>query len=296
MTTALGFRILRTYDTRPRIWFESLETRRLFSVTANAAPLVMLDDANHPVATVQVIDRLLNVVTTNGVDDAMIGTSKDHPGQLFVHVNGVRSYFSRQDITAISVDLGAGDDAFAFYNEDGLVNLPTTINGGAGNDEIGGEGDRGVLDVKIQVGDGPFAPVHLIGGEGDDLLGGGLGDTTADGGPGTDTMRPGKGPFTILDPPPPTAPTPSASDSGDDALPGTFPIVTNDPGIVIPVATVQQPPTPTPAPAPEPQLESSGGEAARLTSSSPTAPSGTRNESILRSERSLLDQHPDELW
>ena len=141
-----------------RIWFESLETRRLFSVLANTAPLVMLDDANNPVATVQIIDGTLTVTTTNGIDDAMIGTSQSHPGQLFVHNNGARSYFSREGITGISVNLGDGDDAFCFHNEDGLVNLPTTINGGAGDDEMGGETDRDFMDVPIQIGDGPFAP------------------------------------------------------------------------------------------------------------------------------------------
>jgi Ca2+-binding RTX toxin-like protein len=297
MTTALGFRLPRTYDNRPRIWFEALETRRLFSVPANSAPLVMLDDANHPVATVQLIDGVLNVVTGDGVDDVMLGTAGGHPDQLFVHVNGVRQYFSRAGITAVSVDLGAGDDGFGVDNFDEFLNLPTTVNGGAGDDSIGGENEFNYLGERIaDPGDAPFAPVHLIGGEGNDTLVGGIGDTVAEGGAGNDLMYGRKGLFTILDAPPPASPIPSTSGSGDDILPVTFPAFANDPGIVIPVTTVQQPPTTTPAPVAEPQLESSGGAAARPTSSVPTAPSGTRNESILRSERSLLDQHSDELW
>jgi hypothetical protein len=161
MVTALSFRLPRTYTDKPRIWFESLETRRLFSVPANTAPLVMLDDANNPVATVQIIDGTLTVTTTNGIDDAMIGTSKDHPGQLFVNVGGARSFFSREGITAISVDLGDGDDAFAFYDETGLVNLPTTIKGGAGDDLMGGESDRDDKHGPIQIDDGPNADKHL---------------------------------------------------------------------------------------------------------------------------------------
>jgi hypothetical protein len=105
-----------------------------------------------------------------------------------------------------------------------------------------------------------------------------------------------KGLFTILDAPSSPTPIPGTSGSGDDILPGTFPVFANDPGIVIPVTTLEQPPTPTPAPTAEPQLESSSGPTALPTSSLPTAPSGTRNESILHSERSLLDQHTDELW
>src|SRR3954469_902175 len=119
MITALGFRVLRTYSDHPRIWFESLETRRLFSAAANPAPLVMLDDANRPVATVQIVDGVLNVVTGDGADDVTLGTAKDHPGQIFVYVNYVRMYFSRADITAVSIDLGDGDDGFGFQEFDG---------------------------------------------------------------------------------------------------------------------------------------------------------------------------------
>ena len=268
MVTALSFRLPRTYNDKPRIWFESLETRRLFSVPANTAPLVMLDDANNPVATVQIIDGTLTVTTTNGIDDAMIGTSQSHPGQLFVHNNGARSYFSREGITGISVNLGDGDDAFCFHNEDGLVNLPTTINGGAGDDEMGGETDRDFMDVPIQIGDGPFAPLHLIGGEGDDSLGGALGDTFAEGGPGNDTMRGGKsgyehyGAFTILDQQPDPAPTP----------------------------------TPESTPTTEPQAEPLSEVAAVPTASLPATPSGTLEASLLKSEGSLLNQHTDEIW
>jgi hypothetical protein len=106
-----------------------------------------------------------------------------------------------------------------------------------------------------------------------------------------------KGLFTILDSPAIT-PIPGTSNPADDTLPGTFPIIpVTDPVIAIELTTSQQPlPTATSAPTAEPQLEPSGGPAALPASSLPTTTSGTRNESILRSERSLLGQHPDEIW
>jgi hypothetical protein len=280
MSTALSIRLPRRYHEKHHVWFESLETRRLFSTPANLAPVVMLDDANHPVATVEVIDGVLTVTTSDGVDDAMIGSSKSHPDQLFVHNNGARSYFSREGITGISVNLGDGDDAFAFYDENGLVNLPTTINGGAGDDEIGGEGDRDVMDVLIDIGDGPFAPVHLIGGEGDDLLGGGIGDTVAEGGPGNDTMRPWKGSFTVLDPAPSDTPTPLVSDDAKAA-----PIIDAPDDALVPDAVVVD----------LQANELSSGTAAApepLTFASPATP----QNSLLTSEDSLLSHQADEIW
>lgn len=307
MGHALSIRLPRTYHDQPRIWFELLETRRLFSTPANLAPVIMLDDANHPVATVQIIDGVLTVTTSNGIDDAMIGSgnAKYHPDQLFVHVNHARSYFSREGITGISVDLGDGDDAFEFYDENGLLNLPTTVNGGAGDDEIGGETDRGFLDVLIQIGDGPFAPVHLIGGEGNDFLGGGIGDTVADGGPGNDTMRGSKsayghnGTFTILDAPPPTTPLPQFIDD-EQAFPITYfldDVFLLDPIIgVVPPADDQQPlPIPTLTPNAEPQPESSTGAAA-LPTPLPSANPAIPQSSLLTSEDSLLGHQADEIW
>ena len=299
MTTALGFRLLRTYDTRPRVWFEALETRRLFSVPANSAPLVMLDGANHAVATVQITDGVLNVVTTNGIDDAMIGTSKDHPGQLFVHVNGVRQYFSRAGITAVSVDLGAGDDGFGVDNFDTLLHLPTTVNGGAGDDSIGGENEFNYLGERIaDPADGPYAPVHLIGGEGNDTLVGGIGDTVAEGGPGNDLMYGRKGLFTILDPPPVTPVLPFIDDGeaghptymlDDGVVPD--PIVT----IVSPADRQQPSPTPIRTPTVGTDAEASGGAAAVATAR-PRANLGTPGDSLLISHASLFGHRADEIW
>src|SRR5260221_8591745 len=163
MGTALGFLLLRTYDGRPRVWMEKLETRRLFSVASDASLAVMLNDANQPVATAQVIDGILTVVTGDGADDVMLGTARGDADQLFIYVNGVRRYFSRGEITGVSIDLGDGDDGFGVQNWDGLLNLPTTVNGGAGDDSIGG-GNRIVFPdttyPKPFARTGASAPLH----------------------------------------------------------------------------------------------------------------------------------------
>jgi hypothetical protein len=206
MGTALGFLLVRTYDSRPRLWMEKLETRRLFSVAADA---VMLNDQNQPVATAEVINGVLTVKTTDGSDEVMVGTDYD-TNQIYVDVNYVRKYFPRSGMTAISVDLLGGDDYYSSYNFNGLVNLPVTVNGGAGDDAIGGEYERDYIDhiIPAATGDGPYASVNLIGGEGNDTLVGGIGEAMLDGGPGLNDLRGNPGRFTIVE-----APAPQTSDS-----------------------------------------------------------------------------------
>jgi len=82
-------------------------------------------------------------------------------------------------ISSLQVDLGDGDDKF----QGALRTVPTTVNGGDGNDDLGGNG----------------ATVH--GGPGDDIVHGyptGPGGSNyLDGGPGDDVIDPYSGPDTI---------------------------------------------------------------------------------------------------
>jgi Ca2+-binding RTX toxin-like protein len=300
MGTALGFLRVRTYDNRPRIWIETLENRRLFSVAVEQDSAVMLDELDRPVATAEVVDGVLTVVTGSGPDDVMIGSAKDDPEHLYVFVNYVRKYFARSGITAISVETGDGDDSYAVHNFGGLVNLPTTVNGGAGDDAFGGENEFNFVGDRIRnLGDGPFAPVHLIGGDGDDTLAGGIGDTVVEGGSGTNQMYGRKGLFTIADvpvesPPPfvgeegevfPSFPSDMISEVGA-LLPTSFD------GAIVAVATVGE----QPAAKPEPDASApAGGDAVAAALAAPGI-AGSAENSLLMSEGSLLGQRDGEIW
>jgi Ca2+-binding RTX toxin-like protein len=88
-----------------------------------------------------------------------------------------------------------------------------TVNGGAGDDSIGAEFERDYLDhiIPDAVNGGPFAPVNLVGGEGNDTLRGGIGDAVLDGGPGVNDLRGNPGRFTIVE-----APQPQAAETGSE--------------------------------------------------------------------------------
>jgi hypothetical protein len=299
MQTALGFRLPRTYESRPRVWIEKLETRRLFSVAGQLDQAVMLDDANHPVATAQVIDGVLTVVTGDGADDVMVGTQAD---QLFVHVNGIRKYFARGGIIGISIDLGDGDDGFGFHDYHGLVNLPTTVNGGAGDDEIGGENEFNFVGDRIEnLGDAPFAPVHLTGGEGNDTLVGAIGDTVVEGGPGTNLMYGRKGLFTILDADAPTkVPTPDPIDDNNDPGAGTLLYFLND--VIYPVTEPSSIPTiitsnsAEPEPAAEPAAGASTEAAAAAVKPTTAGNPSVHDDSLLISAASLFGRRDLKIW
>jgi Ca2+-binding RTX toxin-like protein len=295
MGTALGFLRVRTYDNRPRNWMEALETRRLFSISTAADGPIMFDDQNQPVATAEVINGVLTVKTTDGVDDMMIGSLAGDPDHLYVQNNYARKIFPRAGITAISVDLGDGDDAYVANNFGGLLNLPTTVNGGAGNDEISGESDRNYLwELIPNIGDGPFAPAHFIGGEGNDTLVGGIGDTVVEGGPGENRMFGRPGLFTILDAPtPPNLPTPPFTHSGEDV----FYILDDS---VVPIQLISDPSAITASPESAVITPASDQTTTGQTAPIPNpvaAPSAiSPPNSLLTAQGSLLGQRDDLLW
>lgn len=97
-------------------------------------------------------------------------------------------------ITSVRFDLGDGDDSA--YPEDGAgATLATTILGGAGNDHLGGTIgadtiDGGAGSDRIY---GDTGDDVLTGGDGDDQLNGNAGDDTVDGGSGDDAIIGGDG-------------------------------------------------------------------------------------------------------
>ena len=131
---------------------------------------------------------LLSIEGTTAADKITLRLKAGDPGTLQVDVgdNGTADFqFARADVTAISVDAGAGDDLLRIDDSNGSFTdtIPTTINGGDGNDTlIGGSGAE-----------------TLIGGDGNDTISGGKGNDLALMGAGDDTFvwNPGDGSDTV---------------------------------------------------------------------------------------------------
>ena len=197
---------------------EALESRRLLTAAAAAGPtaweLIGADGEHRGTATL--VDGLLHVVTTSGSEDVQIGTVGN---DVYVRVHGnsgVRDYARVRDATvertrvrAIMVDAGDGNDGVYFFNYDGLVNLPTTINGGAGDDDLYGEDcfDNCYEPIASRAHQSSYARMVLNGGDGNDRLDARIGDTTLIGGAGDDVFLAARdyetwGNNTIVDEPP----------------------------------------------------------------------------------------------
>ena len=212
-------------------FIESLEGRRLLSAAA-ADPssctewqLIGRDGEQRGTATL--VQGILHVVTTAGGEDIEIGTA-EAAGQIFVNVWGnsgtandyslVRSVLVDRDrVSGIVIDAGDGNDGIYFFNHKGLFDLPVTMNGGAGDDELWGEGDRQVLDEVVAFRDQQTTYAHVVlnGGDGNDYLVAGIGDTTLIGGAGDDTIFAAAsydtwGHNTVIDDPP-SPPPPAAN-------------------------------------------------------------------------------------
>jgi len=233
---------------------ETLETRRLLTAAADAATAAhweLRDDAGALQGTATLEDGILKVTATDGNDEMTLGTLSA-PGRLYVMVNRASVTVDAADLRGIQIDAAAGDDCLDFFNFGGLVDVPVTVVGGAGNDSFVAQRDRNNYDEPIAfAGQGPFAPVTLIGGDGDDDLHAGIGDCYMDGGAGTDTFEHGWGHDKIRDkdktkadgPAQATAPTddhtappatlvtrPAAAGKGDDhTVPATMPATTVPP-------------------------------------------------------------------
>lgn len=139
---------------------------------------------------------LLTVEGTNASDRIALRLQAGQPAILQVDLgdNGSADFsFARADIARIVINAGNGGDAVRIDEINGVFSdsIPTTIDGGNGNDRlVGGAGAGAVL-----------------GGNGNDsLIGGGAG--TVSGGNGDDTLAGGSGAETLL------------SGNGDDSIDG----------------------------------------------------------------------------
>lgn len=135
-----------------------LATGLVAAAPAHAAPVA---------AATTVSNGVLLVTGGNGADAVTIDFG--NPDSVGVELDGARQSFARRTFGSISVSLRTGDDRLRVVSGgSALTDLPLTVHGGDGDDD-------------------------LHGGAGADVLFGGRGDDTVDGGVGTDTEFLGSG-------------------------------------------------------------------------------------------------------
>ena len=131
--------------------YETLEGRQLMSASVHVASGILMVDADPNTAS-RMIVRLT------------------HEGQeVTAYLNGQGQNFDLKDLKGIQM---TGSDQADYMRVDHRITLPTTLNGGAGDDTIiGGSGND-----------------NINGGAGNDLLEGGAGNDALNGGAGNDTL------------------------------------------------------------------------------------------------------------
>ena len=157
----------------------------------NAASFGRTDKPPYPNATFKhpkLVHGVLTIKGTKASDKITLRLKAGDPGVLEVDVgdDGVPDFsFPRASVTRIAVTAGKGSDAIRIDDTNGAFTdvIPTTIDGGAGNDTIaGGKGAE-----------------TLLGGSGNDTIDGNGGNDSARLGAGDDTFvwDPGDGSDTI---------------------------------------------------------------------------------------------------
>ena len=139
---------------------------------------------------------LLTVAGTNEADRIALGLQAGQPGILQVDFgdDGSAEFsFERSQIAEIVVDAGNGGDAVRIDESNGVFSdtIPTTIEGGNGNDRLVG----GAGAVTIDGGNGDDT---LFGGNGNEQLIGGNGNDSIDGNKGNDSALLGNGNDTFI--------------------------------------------------------------------------------------------------
>jgi hypothetical protein len=170
---------------------ETLEQRQLLSVTLTdqPTPTALLDQDGVFQGTAGIEDGILHIVATARNDMIQLG-SNPQPGSLYFWVNGAGAQVDAALVRGIRIDAGDGDDVVYYNNLGGLIDLPATVNGGGGDDDLEGENDRDCSDVPIAFRDqqASYAKVVLDGGDGNDRLMARIGDATLIGGAGDDQI------------------------------------------------------------------------------------------------------------
>lgn len=155
--------------------FESLESRRLLSVT--------------------LVEGELRIVGTHKADSISLSIHSRYPNHITVTFNGYMRRFALVDVEKINIQAGQGDDLVQIDQGKTRLNQPTRLYGSGGRDTIiGGQGkDRiygGDGDDRIYGGNSRDI---IYGQGGADIIDGQQGYDAIDGGAGNDTLTGGSG-------------------------------------------------------------------------------------------------------
>jgi hypothetical protein len=170
--------------TNPGRPFRLISTVAVLGLAAIATPAVS-SASNHNVQDVRAKlthDGTLEVNGGHRANAVALRLGDRTQVQVDVGDDGSADFtFARNDLRAIKVNMGSGNDAVRIDDTNGAFtdSIPTTIAGGAGDDSLIGGGGAETFD----------------GGDGDDTIDGGKGDDTADLGDGNDVFSwdPGEG-------------------------------------------------------------------------------------------------------
>jgi Ca2+-binding RTX toxin-like protein len=125
-------------------------------------------------------DGTLSVAGTRRADAIDVIVPANDPRGIVVTVNGVQSRFRGKTVKRFEIALGLGNDRLQMrgvIGSLGVVDKPTAIDAGGGDDVI----------------DGGNGPSRIDGGPGHDAIDSGDGNDTLSGGDGDDTLLPGLG-------------------------------------------------------------------------------------------------------
>ncbi len=146
---------------------------------------------------VKLKDGRLEIDGKNAEDDRIaLFLKPGDPGTLQVDVDGdgtADESFPRAEITSITVDTGRGDDIVRIDESNGVFTdtIPTTMDGGEGNDTVSGGAGASTLS-------GGPGDDQLVGGSGVERLNGGDGNDRIDGNRGNDVAFMGGGDDTFV--------------------------------------------------------------------------------------------------
>jgi Ca2+-binding RTX toxin-like protein len=162
---------------------ETLDARRLLSVSINTGVVMVTGTAGNDVITIE--------------------HRADGP-KIIVTVNGTETPLNESLVTKIIVSAGDGNDKIVCASTDGGMWVPTYLRGGPGSDTIrggygkdtiyGGDGRDNIRgSYSSDVIDGEGDADWLFGDNGNDLIRGGDGNDDLDGGAHNDTLEGGAG-------------------------------------------------------------------------------------------------------